>query len=242
MESSPNQSHLMGHAHRVSGENRVRSVRELEALQQLRDAPFAHVRRHTVEVTEAFEGCDRGVALVQPRLVRNDVQPPSNLIQYLRQAQAIEVDQAGVRPQDAAKAAQGGGLAGAVLSQEYEDLAALDVKVHPVDGAHVAKALAKAFDSNHWVTRVLESTALPPRSGRLIEAVEQRLQPRHGRDVDVVSRAGCVQPREPVRFGGGEALIGGGNALVGLAGLPPDPIRLLARLGQALEPRLNRNR
>jgi hypothetical protein len=52
--------------------------------------------------------------------------------------------------QDPAKAAQGGGLAGAVLPQHDQHLAALDVQVNPIDCAYVAETLTKVLDQDHW--------------------------------------------------------------------------------------------
>src|SRR5712692_5444426 len=110
----------------------------------------AHLGRDPVQVAEVVQVFDRRVAAVQPSLVGNDPEPRANLVQLLGQTQAVELDDACIRSQDPAQAAQGRGLASAVLTEQDEHLSALDVQVRTVDGAYVAKALAEAFDPDHW--------------------------------------------------------------------------------------------
>ena len=62
--------HLLRHAARVRGEDRVLAVRELEALEQISDAPAADRLRNTVEESEVVEVLRSGVAAVESRLVR----------------------------------------------------------------------------------------------------------------------------------------------------------------------------
>ncbi len=72
VQGGADQGHLLGHATRVGGEDRVSAIRQLEALEELGDAPPAYIVRHAVEVTESVEVFDRGVAAVEPGLVRDD--------------------------------------------------------------------------------------------------------------------------------------------------------------------------
>ena len=96
------------------------------------------------------EVLDRGVAAVEPRLVGHHPKTRTDLIQFLRHAQAVQLDEAGVGPEDSTQAPKRRRLAGAVLPQQDEDLTALDVEVHAIDGVDVTKALAEALDPDQW--------------------------------------------------------------------------------------------
>ncbi len=91
----------------------------------------------------------RGVAAVEPRLVRHHAESGTNLVQRFGQAEAIKRDGARVRAEDSAEAAQRRRLARAVLAEQHENLALVDGEVHAVDGADVGKALAQALDPDH---------------------------------------------------------------------------------------------
>ena len=150
MQRRSDQRDLLGHTSRVGREDRVAAVREVEAFEKLGDALGADACRHAIQISEVVEVLDRGIAAVQPRLVGHHAEPGANLVELFRQRKAVELDQAGVRPQDSAETSQGRGLARAVLAEQHQDLPALDVNVHAVDGAYITKALAKALDPDHW--------------------------------------------------------------------------------------------
>ncbi len=126
VQGGADQGHLLGHAPRVGGEDRVGPIRQLEALEQLGDAPPAHILRHAIEVTESVEVFDCGVAAVEPSLIGNDAEPAANLIQLFGQPQPVELDQARVGSKDSAETAQRRRLACPVLAEEDEDLPTLD--------------------------------------------------------------------------------------------------------------------
>ncbi len=142
VQRRPDEGHLLRHSARVRREHSVGSIGQLETLEQRRDTLPPRLLRNSVEVAEAVQVFERCVASIQPGLVRHDAEPGTNLVELGRQAQPIKLDQPGIRPENAAEAAQCRGLARTVLSKQDEDLAALDVQVDAVDSAHVAEALA----------------------------------------------------------------------------------------------------
>src|SRR6266851_829702 len=150
VQRGADQGHLLGHTTRVGGEDRVGAIRQLEPLEELPDAPPAHILRHAVEVTESVQVFDRGVAAVQPGLIGNDTEPTANLIQLFGQPESIELDQACVGSKDSAETAQRRRLACPVLAEEDEHLASLHAQVDAPDGVDVTEALAKALDPDHW--------------------------------------------------------------------------------------------
>ena len=149
VQRGSDQRNLLRHAARVGGQHGVSAVGQLETLEQLGDSLLPHGGRDAVQKAEMVEVFGRGVASIQARLVGHHAKPRANLVQLFGQAQAVERDGARVRTQDPAEAAQRRRLPGTVLAKQHEDLAPLDVQVHAVDGAHVGKALAQAFDPDH---------------------------------------------------------------------------------------------
>ena len=89
------------------------------------------------------------VAAIQPRLVGHHAEPRADRVEVVRNAQPIQLDQPCVGMQDSAETSQRRRLAGSVLAEEDQDLAALDVKVHAAHRRHVTETLAKAFDADH---------------------------------------------------------------------------------------------
>src|SRR5437879_4927133 len=150
VKGGSNERDLLGHATRVRGEDGVGAVRELETLEQRGDALRAQVSRYAVQVAEVIEVFDRGVTAVKPSLVRHHPEARPHLVQLLGQAQAVQLDEARIGPEDAAQAPERRRLAGAVLSEQHQDLPALDTQVHAVDGMDVTKALAEALDLDQW--------------------------------------------------------------------------------------------
>ena len=149
VQRGPNQRDLLRHAARVGGQHGVSAVGQLEPLQQRGDSLLPHIGRDAVKEAKVIEVLRRGVAAIEPRLVRHHAEPRPDLVQLLRQAQAVERDGACVRTQDSAEAAQRRRFASTVLAEQHEDLGLLDGDVHAVDSAHVSKALAKALDQDH---------------------------------------------------------------------------------------------
>src|SRR5450759_2141266 len=104
--------------------------------------------------------------------------------------------------QDAAEAAEGGRLAGAVLPKHDQKLAAFDMQVDAIDSAYIAEALAQALDQDH---RRLESTGLPaglePRALRVLTLDDGDHQ-LHGFDSSSGARrsrtANWIFSRDPV--------------------------------------------
>src|SRR5438034_4101512 len=121
----------------------------LETLEQRGDSLLPHAGRDSVQEAEMVKVLGRGVAAVQARLVGHHAEPRANLVQLFGQTEAVQRDVARVRTQDSAEAAQRRRLARAVLAEQHEDLALLDIEVHAVDGANVSKALAQALDPDH---------------------------------------------------------------------------------------------
>ena len=142
MQRRPNQRHLLRHAARVRGEDRVAAVGQLETLEERGDARTPFCFRNPIQVAEPIEVLRRRVATVEPRLVGHDAKPRPHRVQAFGQAQAVKLDRPGVRSQDPAEAAQRRRLARPVLAEQDQDLAALNVQVDPGHGAHVAEALA----------------------------------------------------------------------------------------------------
>ena len=171
VERGADQRHLLRHPAGVRGEDRVLAVGQLETFEQRGYAPAPDRLWNAIEVTEVVEVFRRGVAAVKPRLVRHDAEPGTNRIEPLRQPQAVQLDDACVRTQDAAKASQRGRLAGAVLSEQDKDLALLDLQVDSVHRPHLAKALAQAFDADHGTPGLLDTGLI--RSFRM-SPLEQR--------------------------------------------------------------------
>ncbi len=62
--------------------------------------------------------------------------------------------------QDAAETAQRRGLARAVLPEDDQHLAALDLKVDAIDRTHVGEALPQALDPDHWSAELTPPPAL----------------------------------------------------------------------------------
>src|SRR5207247_7940202 len=126
--------------------------------------------RDAAEVAKVVEVLGRSVAPIEPRLVRYDAEASADGVQAIGYAQAVELDQARVGAEDAAKAAQRGRLAGAVLAEQDQDLAALHVQVHARHGAHVGEALMQALDPDHLKSpirprRAAASRGRGPRTG-----------------------------------------------------------------------------
>jgi hypothetical protein len=84
----------------------------------------------------------RGVAAVQPCLVGHHAKPRADVVEPVGKPQPVELDQARIGVENPAQAAQRRGLSRAILSKQDEDLAALDVQVDAIDGAHVVETLA----------------------------------------------------------------------------------------------------
>ena len=97
----------------------------------------------------SIEVLGRRVAPVKARLIGHHAKARANRVEPLGNAKAVELDQAFIGAEDAPQAPQGGGLAGAVLAEKDEDLAALDMQVDARHGAHVAEALLQALDPDH---------------------------------------------------------------------------------------------
>src|SRR5205823_10450511 len=127
VERGPDQGDLLRHAARIGGEHRVRAVGEVEPLEQPSDALAPRGDWDAVQKTEVIEVFGRRVAPVKARLVGHHAKSRANGVQALGDAKAVELDQAFIGAEDASQAAQGGGLAGAVLAEKDEDLAALDM-------------------------------------------------------------------------------------------------------------------
>ena len=106
-------------------------------------------RRHPVERAVVLQVLPGGVAAVEAGKVGNHAELTADGIEVGRQQEVVEPDLAGVGPQDAAQAAQGGRLAGAVLAQQQEDLAGADLEVHAGHRLDAAEALAQATDGDH---------------------------------------------------------------------------------------------
>ena len=206
VERRADQRHLLGHATGIRGQDGVLPVRELETLEQSRDAPAADRRRNAIQVSEVVEVLGRGVAAIYSRLVRHHAEPGTNRVETLRQAEPIQLDEATVRPQDAAEASQRCRLAGAVLSEEHKNLAPFDLQVDAGDGPYIAKALAQAFDPNHVDRGLLDSVAIRAGGSNLLERVHRHHEdccPAH-LDLDRVrhedlSRAEVPHPARPRR-------------------------------------------
>ena len=124
VQGGPDQRDLLRHSTRVGREHRVGAIGQLETLEQLRDPLAALGLWNAVEVAEVIQVLGSRVSPVQSRLVGHDPKPRAHLVQLLGQAQAVELDQARVGPQDSAEAAQRGRLARAVLTEQHEQLAA----------------------------------------------------------------------------------------------------------------------
>ena len=71
-------------------------------------------------------------------MVGHDTEPGADRVELLRQAQPVELDESGIRPEDAAEASERGGFARPVLTQKHKQLAAFHLQVDAVDGANVA--------------------------------------------------------------------------------------------------------
>ena len=69
MDGGADERHLLRHAARVSGENGVGAVSEIEALEERRDALAADFLGNSIQVAKAVEVFRCGVASVQARLV-----------------------------------------------------------------------------------------------------------------------------------------------------------------------------
>src|SRR5438132_5196043 len=131
---------------------------------------------HAVEEAEVVQIFGRGVAAVQSRLVGNHPETAARTVEVFGETQTVELDRAGVGAQDAAQAAQGRGLAGSVLPEQYEQLALLHLQVHAVDRDDISKALAKAVDPDHWLDG--RDGAVGFRSFRRNRPGRRRLSPR----------------------------------------------------------------
>ncbi len=191
VQRSPDQRHFLRHAPRVRREDGVGSIGEVEALEELVDLLRASGFRYAVEIAEAIEILHGGVAAVEAGLVRDHAKARSYRVQVVGQTQAVEIDEACIRPQDPAQTAQRRRLARPVLPEEHEQLAAFDMKVDAIDGANVGKRLTKALDQDHdWSLDSSRggASAFSRRSTLLarFHRFEQRLQPIHDREVDAL--------------------------------------------------------
>jgi len=63
--------------------------------------------------------------------------------------EVVELDLPFVRPQDAAQAAKGGGLAGSVLSEQEEDFTRANLEVDVGNRLDAAKPLPQPADRDH---------------------------------------------------------------------------------------------
>ena len=149
MQRGPDERDLLRHASRIRGKHGVRAIGQLEALEQVADALPADRLGNPVQVPEMIQVLRRRVAAVQPCLVGHDSQARADLVQAVGQPEPVELDQTRVGMQDPAKTAQRRGLAGAILAEHDQHLAALDMQVDAVHGADVAKALAETIDADH---------------------------------------------------------------------------------------------
>src|SRR3984893_16492880 len=165
VEGGPGERPPLGHASRVRSQDSVLAIGQLESLQQLRNPSRSQGLRHSVQVAEVIQVLGSCVPSVESGLIGNTPQPDPDLIQLFRQAQPVELDKPCIGAQNAAEAAQSRGLARAVLAQENEELAFLDLQVDAVDGAHVSEALAKSFDSDHESILVAPPDAAGLQSG-----------------------------------------------------------------------------
>jgi hypothetical protein len=136
------QRNLLRHAARVGSKHGVGAISEVEALEELGDPRATLLFWNSIEVAKAIQVLGSRVSPVKARLIRHHAKSRANLIELFRQAQPIELDQAGVGPQDSAEAAQRGRFACSVLTEQNEQLAALDVQVDAVDRANIPEALA----------------------------------------------------------------------------------------------------
>src|SRR5439155_17396390 len=119
------------------------TVGELEPFEQACDPLPSRRGRDAVEVAEVVEVLGRSVAPIEPRLVRYDAEASADGVQAIGYAQAVELDQARVGAEDAAEAAQRGRLAGAVLAEQDQDLAALHCRSTPATARTSAKLLCR---------------------------------------------------------------------------------------------------
>ncbi len=94
VQGGPDQRDLLRHAAGVGGEDRVASVREPETFEQRVDAARALRLGNSVQITEAIEILGRGVAAVEASLVRHDSQARTHLVEVLREAKTVELDDA----------------------------------------------------------------------------------------------------------------------------------------------------
>ena len=89
------------------------------------------------------------VAAVEAGLVGDHAQPAANGVEVARQVQGAEADLAGIRPQHAACAAQGGRLAGPVLAEQDQDLAGLDLELDAPHGVYGPERFLEPEDRYH---------------------------------------------------------------------------------------------
>ncbi len=160
VQRGADQRDLLRHAAREGGKHGVRAIGQLEALQKVADSLASNRFGNAVEVSKVVEVFRRRVAAVKARLVGHDPEPRADLVKLVRQSKPVELDQARVRMQDAAEAAQRRGLARAVLPEDDQHLAALDLKVDAIDRTHVGEALPQALDPDHWSAELTPPPAL----------------------------------------------------------------------------------
>ncbi len=106
---------------------------EAEPADQFARARFRRLCLDAPEPGDEFEIFERRELVVDHRLVR---QPGGDLLGGDRTAErvdAVDDDRAGVGPQQAGHHAQGGGLAGAVGTDQHVEFAAIDGEIERVD-------------------------------------------------------------------------------------------------------------
>ena len=116
---------------------------------QIVDALLPHARLHAEDVSDKVQVLDAAHEVVEVGVVRDVGQTVLGLQRVLADGDAVDIDLALVKVQDADRGFQGRGLAGAVVADEAVDLARRDVQAQIVYGDLVAEGFCQMFDTQH---------------------------------------------------------------------------------------------
>src|SRR5262249_23800529 len=148
VDESASDLETAAHAARISPRRLVAPIPPADRLQQLARALAALLLRHFVEAAVEIQALPCRQIAVHRVGLRNDADLVAHLVGVFRHVVAHDERAPRGRPDERREHADERALAGAVRSQDAEDLVALDLEDEIVVGREVAELLGQVLDRN----------------------------------------------------------------------------------------------
>ena len=127
------------HAAGVALHGAVGGIGEADDFEKVVDAAAGLARRDAEEAGLEGELLSAGLEVIQADFLEGDADELADAVGVGEDIDAADAGGAGGRPQEGGEHADGGGLPGAVLAEEAEDLSLGDVEVDAIDGADIGR-------------------------------------------------------------------------------------------------------